>query len=79
MKINVCKWKMCESKFSSYILTRLINDKERFNLDNLIIEETPCIWKCEKWPNIKIDWQLVNYMNPAKASEMVLNTNKKRK
>lgn len=79
MKINICTWKKCADKFSSYILTRLQNDKERFNLSNLIIEERGCFGDCDKWPIIEIDWKIMNYMNPAKASELALNNNKKKK
>lgn len=79
MKINVCKWKSCENRFGWYILTRLLNDKTRFNLKNLIIEETTCMWLCEKWPNISIDWEIKNYMTPVKASELALNFNNKKK
>lgn len=79
MKISVCKWKMCSDKFSSYILTRIMNDKKRFNLNNLIIEESECLWQCEKWPNVKVDWDIRHYVTPSKASEYVLHNNKKKK
>ncbi|MFK7780608.1 MAG: (2Fe-2S) ferredoxin domain-containing protein [Candidatus Gracilibacteria bacterium] len=79
MKINVCKGKICDGRFSSYILTRLKNDKKRFNLKNLIIEERECMGICDKGPNIEIDGKAINHMNPAKASEIVLKNNKKKK
>lgn len=78
MKIRVCTWKACSNKFSNYILDRLKNDKQRFNLENLIIEETECVWDCTKWPNIIVDWNLKNYVNPAKASELLFNNKKKK-
>lgn len=71
MKIKICNWKACQERFSSYIKTRLLNDKEKFDLKDLEIEETPCMWNCKKWPNIKIDNELFHYMNPAKASELL--------
>ena len=78
MKINVCTWKTCNDRFSEYILTRLKNDKNRFNLDSLIIEESKCMWDCKKWPNVKIDGKINNYMNPLKVSSMILNNKKKK-
>lgn len=78
MKIKVCTWKACADKFSSYIITRLKNDKEKFNLENLEIEECMCLWNCKIWPNVMIDKNIKNYMNPAKASELALHNNKKK-
>ena len=79
MKIKVCTGKTWKDRFSDYIITRLKNDKERFNLDNIIIEECLCMWKCKEWPNLTVDWNHHNYMNPAKASSLALNNNKKKK
>ena len=79
MKIKVCTWKTCNDRFSEYILTRLENDKTRFNLDSLIIEKSLCMWQCKSWPNIAVDWNIQNYSNPAKASSFALNTNIKKK
>ena len=79
MKIKVCTGKTCKDRFSDYIITRLQNDKERFNLDKVTIEECLCTWKCSEWPNVIVDWNPNNYMNPAKASNLALNNNKKKK
>jgi len=79
MKIKVCVWNTCKDKFSEYIITRLKNDKERFNLNDLVIEESLCMWECKKWPNIKVDGNIHNYINPAKASEFAFHKNKKKK
>ncbi len=79
MKISICTWKTCTDRFSEYIITRLKNDKTRFNLEKVFIEESPCMWKCKEWPNVKIDWNIRHYMNPAKVAEAVLNNNKKKK
>jgi len=79
MKIKVCTWSVCKDRFSEYIITRLKNDKERFNLKDLEIEESLCMWECKKWPNIKVDWNMHNYITPSKASEFVFHTNKKKK
>ena len=78
MKIKVCTGKTCNDRFSEYIVTRLKNDKDRFNLDNVIIEECLCTWKCSEWPNVVADWNHYNYMNPAKASNLALNNKKKK-
>ena len=89
MKIKVCKWKTCTDRFSEYISTRLVNDKIRLKLENIEVEDCLCLWQCKMWPNIVIDWNVQNYMNPAKASELAMNkktwkkkrnnTNKKKK
>ena len=81
MKIKVCTWKTCNDRFSEYIITRLKNDKDRFNLDSLEIEESLCMWKCKEGPNIMVDWDIKNYINPSKASEFAFwkNPNKKKK
>lgn len=79
MKIKVCKWKTCSDRFSQYITTRLLNDKTRFNLENLELEDCMCLWQCKSWPNIVVEKDIKNYMNPAKASEIALNHNKKKK
>ena len=80
MKIKVCTWKTCKDRFSEYIITRLKNDKDRFNLNQLEIEESMCLWQCKKWPNIVVDNNdIQNYINPSKASEFLFNSNKKSK
>lgn len=71
MKIKICMWKTCKDRFSEYIFTRLQNDKARFNLSNLELEECMCLWQCAKWPNIVVDNRVINYSNPAKASEQL--------
>ncbi len=76
MKISVCTGKACSGRFSEYILTRLKNDKTRFNIDKLFIEESPCMGKCSEWPNVKVDNNLRNYMNPAKVAEVVMSNHK---
>ena len=79
MKIKVCMWSACKDRFSEYIITRLKNDKQIFNIDDLIIEESLCMWECKKWPNINVDWNIYNYITPVKASEFVFYKNKKKK
>lgn len=79
MKIKVCMWKTCSDRFSQYITTRLLNDKTRFNLSNLEVEDCMCLWQCKSGPNIVVDKDIKNYMNPAKASELALKHNKKKK
>lgn len=71
MKIQVCKWKTCSDRFSSYIIDRLNNDKSRFNLDKLEIEEVMCLWNCKCWPSVLFNWKLIWSMNPTKASDLV--------
>lgn len=71
MKIRVCRWKSCSEKFSNYIITRIENDKKRFNLKDIEIEETLCMWKCSEWPNVFIDNEFHNKCNPLKISELI--------
>lgn len=71
MKVKICSWKMCSNKFSSYIKTRIENDIKKFDLKNIEIEEVNCLGDCKRWPNIKIDNELFNYVTPAKASELL--------
>ena len=76
MKIQVCTWKACKEKFSSYILTRLNSDTKFYDLKNTIVEECMCTWNCKKWPSVVIDWEIKDYMNPAKASQMMIEKKK---
>lgn len=80
MIIKVCNWKNCQSKFNSYIISRIKNDILKFNLEHIEIEEHPCMWFCEEWPIVKIDKEILKNANPIKASEMIfkrINGNKK--
>lgn len=77
MKVKVCTWKMCSERFSPYILTRLENDKKTFNLNNLEIESSLCMWKCKVWPNVMIENECASKMNPFKTSELVFKKLKK--
>lgn len=77
MKIRVCKWKVCGEKFSNYIISRLQNDVNRFNLKDIEIEETLCMWKCSEWPNVYFDNEFHTRVNPLKASEVLFKKVKK--
>ena len=77
MKVQVCCWKTCKERFSEYIITRLENDQEKHNVSKLEIEESKCMWDCKIWPNIRIDGNKQNGMNPAKVSELVKGKPKK--
>lgn len=71
MKVKVCTWVSCKSRFSEYIVERLENDVKFSDLKNLKVEKCPCLWNCSKWPSILIDWKLEDRMNPWKASDLV--------
>ena len=77
MKIRVCKWKLCSEKFSNYIISRLQNDINRFNLKDIEIEESLCMWKCSEWPNIYFDNDFYTRVNPLKVSEILFKKIKK--
>ena len=79
MKVQICNWKKCIEKFGEYITKRLKNDAKFYNKKNVLATECECLWKCEKWPNIVIDGQIHNKMNPAKASELIYHPKKKKK
>lgn len=79
MKIQVCNGKTCSERYSSYILKRIESDKQMFELDNLIVENCPCTGNCQKWPNVVIDGKVEHYMNPIKASKIIMNAQKQKK
>jgi len=72
MKIKICTWPACKEKYSEYIVKRIKNDIEFFNLENVIVEESPCMWLCDKWPNVQIDKEIFNNANPLKISDIML-------
>lgn len=76
MKIQICNWKTCKSRFCEYIEKRLNSDIEKFWLDNVILEKTPCMWECSKWPNVVVDSTKYNYSEPAKISKIVMDKKK---
>ena len=69
MKIEVCCWKTCKEKFGDYIITRVEWDIKKYGLKNIMIEKAACMWMCKKWPNVKVDWEAINYANWAKVAE----------
>lgn len=73
MKIQVCMGRSCKEKYSEYILTRLERDKERFELNNVLISTCACTDNCKKWPVVMFDKHIEWYMTPTKASKMMLN------
>lgn len=79
MKIQICTWKSCKSRYSEYILKRLKADIEKFKFEKIEIETTPCQWYCEKWPNVLYDWKREHYQDPIKASKHMIDTIKQRK
>ena len=80
MKVEVCTWWACTSRFSKYIIKRLENDIEKFSYKRLNIHESPCMWKCQKGPNIKINnGDIQNRSEPAKVSSTVRNELTKKK
>jgi len=71
MIIKVCMWKTCQDRFSEYILTRLKADVDFYKKNDIEIEECMCLGQCKKWPNIVKGWEILNYITPAKASELI--------
>lgn len=79
MKVQVCNWKSCKSRFSEYILKRLESDKQKFSLETLNVENCPCMGLCKDWPNISIDWKVENHSEWARISKIVLEKLKVKK
>lgn len=71
MKIQVCTGKACSERFSEYIVTRVENEKKKYNLKNVDCDTCMCLWHCKKWPNILKNGEVQNYMNPVKVAEMI--------
>ena len=79
MKIQICTWKTCKSKFSSYIKKRLESDVDFYNWENIKIEECMCTWNCKDWPTVIFDWNLETHVSPAKASKIVYDKKQHKK
>ncbi len=79
MKIQVCTWKMCKSRFSEYIFKRVEGDIQKFALENITLETCPCQWQCKSWPNVIVDGKLENYSDPIKISKIIFDKIKQRK
>lgn len=77
VKIKVCMWNSCKGKFWKYMTDRINNDINHFNLENIEIEETLCMWECKKAPNAKVDWEIINYSNWNKLSALMFKKIKK--
>lgn len=76
MKIMICNWKACQDRFCKYIEKRLKSDIEKFDLKNVMLESCACMWACKKWPNISVDWEIINYIDPAKAAKIMMDKTK---
>jgi len=72
MEIKVCCWTSCKKRHSKYIIKRIKNDIKFFNLENVEVKESLCMWMCSKWPNVKIDNEVFNNSNPIKISNIML-------
>ncbi|MCP4522649.1 MAG: (2Fe-2S) ferredoxin domain-containing protein [Candidatus Gracilibacteria bacterium] len=79
MKIEICHGKSCSERFCKYINTRLENDIDKFQLKNIELIDAKCMGMCKKGPNIKVNGEVHNYMNPAKAAEAFKPKPKKKK
>lgn len=78
MKIQVCTWKSCKSRFSEYILKRVNSDIEKFHLENISVENCPCLGQCKEWPNVIVDGKIENYCDPIKVSKIMFEKLKQR-
>jgi len=72
MKIQVCTWKVCWSKFSEYITKRIESDKEFYDIDSVVLENCMCTWNCKVWPTVYFDKELHTRANPASISKTML-------
>lgn len=81
MKIQVCTWKACKSRFSEYILKRISDDSVKFELSSsqVTAETCPCLWHCKEWPNVLIDGKIQHYSDPIKISKMMFEKIKQKR
>lgn len=78
MIIKVCTGKTCSSRFSPYILKRLLAEKAKYDTTNKsTLEECGCQGNCKTGPNIVIDNVIIDKMDPVKASSLYLAELKK--
>lgn len=77
MIVKICLWNSCKSKFSNYMVSRIKRDIEHFDLKNIQIEESKCMWQCKDWPNAKINKQVINFCNGSKLSQNMFKKLKK--
>ncbi|MDD5770102.1 MAG: (2Fe-2S) ferredoxin domain-containing protein [Candidatus Gracilibacteria bacterium] len=73
MKIQVCTGKSCKLKFSEYIIKRISQDKEKFNLHNITLETCPCQGRCKEGPIVLVDGKAEIYSDPIKISKMIFD------
>lgn len=79
MIVKVCTGKTCASRFSPYILKRLLAEKAKYDLKNKSsVEECGCQGNCKTGPNIVIRTTLSDRMDPIKASNIYLEELKKK-
>ena len=79
MILKVCTWKSCASRFSPYILKRLLAEKAKYDITNKsTIEECGCQGNCTKWPTIVVNNSIKERMDPIKASVIYLEELKKK-
>lgn len=79
MIIKVCTGKTCASRFSPYILKRLLAEKAKYDTGNKsTIEECGCQWNCKTWPVVVLDNILSDRMDPIKASNLYLEKLKRK-
>lgn len=79
MIIKVCTGKSCASRFSLYILKRLLAEKAKYDTENKsVIEECGCQGNCKTGPNIVIGTIIHDRMDPVKASNLYLEELKKK-
>ena len=75
--IRVCNWHACKGYNSKYVLERACNalniPETWWTVDwgQVTVEHGPCLWMCDKWPNVKIvkeNWseEMLSHMNPSK-------------
>ena len=79
MKVEVCVGKACKSRFSSYIVDRIKNDKIRFDLKNIEVNTCPCTGNCKIGPSMIVDGEVKTHINPVKASNIIQGKPEKKK
>ncbi|EKD44125.1 MAG: hypothetical protein ACD_71C00230G0002 [uncultured bacterium (gcode 4)] len=79
MIVKVCTGKSCASRFSPYILKRLLAEKAKYDTKNIsVVGESVCQGSCKTWPVIVLDTVLSDRMDPIKASIIYLEALRKK-
>jgi len=70
MRVQVCRGVKCSDRGSEYIEKRLQSDVEKFSYD-ATVESCLCLDNCKNGPNVIIDGERSERLNPVTASQFL--------